>query len=143
MLATDVINIVESSGISELARMYQLSRRQAESFELQARRLLATGVNPVVVPGSDAGTVRASHGPGTGTLEEPSGTDEAEELERTAQSRASAIKREVPGHRARITGELQGRLRVLERNRQKGFSEWDYDERLTRRILELVEGAHV
>jgi hypothetical protein len=59
MLATDIVNIVESSGIAELARMYQLTPRAAQAYEVQARRALAQGRNPTLAPGD---AVRASHG---------------------------------------------------------------------------------
>ena len=63
MLASDVIALCDTSGIGAVTKMYGISRRQAEQFEIQARRLVAAGHNPVLVPGDAIGTVRAAQRP--------------------------------------------------------------------------------
>jgi hypothetical protein len=142
MLASDVIAICESNGIGELARMYQLSRRQAEGFAIQARRVLASGSNPVMVPGTDAGTVRASQRPQEppeGQGEGQASDDQAPSLEDNAAAMARRIKSESAGVAGASVANLRAQLAVCDRNIDKGYPEWGFQARLLRRTLELVE----
>jgi hypothetical protein len=139
MLASDIVNLVDENGIGALTNMYQISRRQAEQFVIQARRLLAYGSNPVIVPGDAVGTARAHQRP----QEPPTAAVEDQEpsIEDQAQGRARAIRRESPGLQLDSIGKLRGRVKLLERNVAQGYRDWDYDLRLSKRTLEVLDGV--
>jgi hypothetical protein len=140
MLASDVVNLVESNGIGALTTMYQISRRQAEQFEIQARRLLAYGSNPVIVPGDASGTVRThqrTQAPSTALQDDQ---DPAEQLEQAAQAHVRRIRAESAGLQLDSIGKLRGRVKLLERNVAQGYRDWDYDLRLSKRTLEVLDG---
>lgn len=137
MLASDVVTLCESNGVSELARMYGLSARQANAFLVQAQRLLNQGHNPVLTPGSDAATVRNYHK----RTEEPE--PEALSLEEQAQARARKINEQSYGQRSHDIGQLRGRVSTLRKNCERGYREWEHDLALTTRILEILEGTTV
>jgi hypothetical protein len=142
MLASDVIAICDSSdGISELTKLFGITRRQAEAFEIQARRVRNAGHNPVMVPGSEVGTARARQRPTEPA--EPTTTDPADDLELAAADHARRIRSESHGVAGASIAQLHSRLAVLERNCRMGYAkDWDYDRRLTKRTLEILEGAY-
>jgi hypothetical protein len=134
MLASDIANICnEPNGIAELARMFQLTPRAAQAYEIQARRALRLGLNPTLTPQD---TVRAARAP-----QEPTEEHQApDDLETQAREHAARIKSESAGVGAASVANLQSRLAVLERNVRAGYgADWEYDLRLTRRTLELLE----
>ena len=139
MLASDVIALCDTSGIGAVTKMYGISRRQAEQFVIQARRLLAYGSNPVLVPGDASGTVRATQRPQV----PPAATDvdPADELEQAARAHARRIRAESAGLQLDSIGKLRGRVKLLERNVAQGYHDWDYDLRLSRRTLEILDGV--
>jgi hypothetical protein len=145
MLASDVISLVDNGGLIELSKAFAISRRQAENLERRARRAMLSGANPLMAPGDESGSIRAAQRPQEPT--EPSEPieqqDEAAELEEQARSHARRIKSESAGVAGASVAQLRSRLAVLERNIRAGYgAEWDYDLRLTKRTLELVEGVN-
>jgi hypothetical protein len=144
MLASEVIAICDrsdSNGIGELARLLSLSRRQAEAFAVQARRAVAGGHDPIMVPGTVVGP-RAALVSATASVDfEPDDQDQGgDDLEHQAHAQARRIKHESAGVAGASIANLRSRLATLERNVRAGYgAEWDYDLRLTRRTLELVE----
>jgi hypothetical protein len=141
MLASDVVNLVDANGIGALTNMYQISRRQAEQFEIQARRLLAYGSNPVIVPGDAVGTARAHQRPQEPPTAADQDQDPAEQLEQAAQAHARRVCAESAGLQLDSIGKLRGRVRLLERNVAAGYHDWGYDLRLSKRTLEILDGV--
>jgi hypothetical protein len=107
MHASEVIQLVESSGIGALSRTYAISRRQAEQFEIQARRVRALGADPLMVPGDTVGTVRAAQRPQE-PLQAPT-----PDPEQDAQARARRIRELRDGHRVAAEGELAASIGQL------------------------------
>jgi hypothetical protein len=145
MLASDIVQICnEPNGVLEVARMFQLSRRQAGAFEVAARRALASGSNPILAPGDGSPLLgpRGAQGPATGTVDGDDQDQGANDLETAARAQARRIKAESQGLRDHSVAQLRGRIRTLERNLEKGYGEWSYDLALSRRIVALVEGIH-
>lgn len=135
MLASDVVSLVESSGLQALSEAFAISRREAESLERRARRALNAGANPLMTS-DQAGIVKPSQRPS-----EPLEDDQAlDDLEQAAQDQARRIKHESYGVAAASVANLRSRLAVLQRNIRVGYGQdTDYDYRLTKRTLELAE----
>jgi hypothetical protein len=94
-----------------------------------------------MVPGDASGTVGAAQRP----QEPPAATDTispAEELEQAARAHARRIRAESGGLQLDSIGKLRGRVKLLERNVAQGYHDWDYDLRLSKRTLEILEGVN-
>src|SRR5215216_3639317 len=120
MLASDVIAICESDGLTSLAQMFGLSTRQAQAYEIMARRAQAAGLNPTLEPGAALRPARAA------VAAEPD-QDQGDELEDEAQARARRIRAESAGLALHSIGHLRGRIATLERNVGNGYLDSTYD----------------
>ena len=139
MLASDVVAIVnEPNGLTNLAQMFAISRRGAEQLATVARRAQQHGLNPVLSPGDSLGALSRPQ-----VVQEPTEDDQAlDDLEQAAQDQARRIKHESYGIAQASIANMRSRLAVLERNIRAGYGQdWDFDYRLTKRTLELVEGV--
>jgi hypothetical protein len=137
LLASDIVQLVESDGLNTLAQMFACSRRSAEQAYIRAKRTLNAGYNVQVLPGTDVGTVRT---PQVAT-EEPQEDTEPQSVEELAQVRARRINGQSYGQRSHDVGLLRGRISTLEKNVSRGYQEWTHELALCRRTLEILEGT--
>ena len=134
MLASDI----DLSELDDLTQLFGITRSQAERLRIQARKALRAGLNPVMAPGSEAGSVRARQRPQE-PVEEPAPLS----TEEMAQQRARRIAEQSYGQRSHDVALLRGRIATLQRNCQHGYREWEGELELCRRTLEILEGTTV